>query len=267
MTDMDVKIVEENTVPKAINRLIKNGWTGAVASALITVALDVYFWTSGVRNLLVYFNLIYVFVTCGLAYGIYRRSRVCAVLMLLLFVLDKVYAPVTYSSGNIVFFVMFMMFFSGGVVGTFWYHSKARSQDVSSTKVLLLTALCAAVCIGFVAGVKYLMTDSPQKAWHEFHQQLDTARAKGSFPVRLDYYTVLQNAELNDKTLIYTYTIENTRLADITDAQLETQSRTNFTGAYCAGNMVKKYGLQVEYVYTQGLTEKSYSYNKNDCMN
>lgn len=115
MTDMDVKIVEENTVPKAINRLIKNGWTGAVASALITVALDVYFWSSGVRNLLVYFNLIYVFVTCGLAYGIYRRSRVCAVLMLLLFVLDKVYAPVTYSSGNIVFFVMFMMFFPAGL--------------------------------------------------------------------------------------------------------------------------------------------------------
>ncbi|PKE29569.1 hypothetical protein CWS43_16145 [Rahnella sp. AA] len=266
MTDMDVKISENNIVSPSINRLIKNGWAAAVASALITVALDVYFWMSGVRAVLVYFNLIYVLVSCGLAYGIYRRSRVCAVLMLLLFVLDKVYAPVTYSSGNIVFFVMFMMFFSGGVVGTFWYHSKARSQDVSGTKVMLLTALCAAICIGFVASVKFLTTDSPQKAWHEFHQQLDKANAKGNFPARLDYYTVVQSAELSDKTLIYTYSVENTRLADISDSQLETQSRANFARAYCAGNMVQKYGLQVEYVYTQGLTEKSYSYNKKDCM-
>ncbi len=266
MADTDVKVNEIKSVPKSCHQLIKNAWSAALVSALITVALDVYFWIDGVRSGLVYLNLIYVFISCGLAYGIYRRSRICAVVMLLLFSLDKAYAPVVYNSGSIVFFVLFTLWFSAGVVGTFWYHSGAESQEVSTKKLTLWTVACATIAISIVAGVKFLSTDSPQKAWGDFHRQLDKEYAQGSLPVRLDYYTVLQSAEMADKTLIYTYAIENTNLATISDAQLETQSRSIFTRAYCRGNMVQKYGLIVQYVYTQGLSEKAYSYNKKDCF-
>lgn len=266
MMDTDVKVSEVKPIPKPCNQLIKNAWSAALVSGLITVALDAYFWIDGVRSVLVYLNLIYVLVSCGLAYGIYRRSRICAVFMLLLFILDKAFAPMVYNSGSIVFFLLFIMCFSAGVVGTFWYHSGAESQEVSTKKLTLCTLACAAIAIGIVAGVKFLSADSPQKAWGDFHRELDKEYAQGSLPVRLDYYTVLQSAEMADKTLIYTYAIENTNLATISDSQLETQSRSIFTRAYCSGNMVQKYGLIVEYVYTQGLSEKTYSYNKKDCV-
>lgn len=263
---MDVQINERTVPPKAMSLLIKNAWLATLASSLITVALDVYFWMSGVRTWLVYMNLIYVVVFCGLAYGIYRRSRSCAIAMLLVFILDKAYSPIVYSTSTIIVFVLFTLCFSGGVVGTFWYHSKAKSADLSGKTLTVFTVLCATVAIGLVAGMKYITTDSPQQAWSDFQTLLEKEYAKGSFPVRLDYYTVLQNAELNGHTLTYIYSVENTRLVDISDSQLETQARAHFTGAYCGSNMVQKYGLQVDYVYTQGLTEKNYSYRKSDCV-
>ena len=266
MTDGAVNISAHPDTPKALNRLIKNGASAALVSALITIALDVYYWSEGVRTIRVYLNLVEVAITCVLAYGIYRRSRICAVLVLLLFTLNQIYLPAVHSIGNMIFITLFMLCFSGGVVGTFWYHSGIRSLTMNTRKVRILIVLVAVITSGLGIGIKYLTADSPQEAWHNFRVQIDKEHAKGVYPVRADYYTVVQDAAINGQTLIYTYSIENIRLTDISDAQLETQSRARFNRFFCATAMVQIYGMQVEYDYTQGLTEKTYLYNKNDCV-
>lgn len=88
-------------------------------------------------------------------------------------------------------------------------------QDMSGRKVMILAFLCAVITSGLGLGVKNLMTDSPEEAWHNFSQQIDREHAKGVYPFRLDFYTVVQDARIDGQTLNYTYAIENIRLTDI----------------------------------------------------
>ena len=94
---------------------IRAAWIAAVVVAgATTVGILV-----GVLNR---WNILDVFLSLGLAFGIYRRSRVCAVLMLCYFVANRILAIVEFhkSPGAEAFFlgVAFIL----GVHGTLDYH-------------------------------------------------------------------------------------------------------------------------------------------------
>lgn len=81
-----------------------------------------------------------------LTYGIYKHSRFCAVAMLVYFVLGKVLLFSTATSqgfhlniGTVIFSLIFLVYFWGGVEGTFWIHRNKKvpqevgiKQDVKS---------------------------------------------------------------------------------------------------------------------------------------
>jgi hypothetical protein len=63
----------------------------------------------------------------GLSYGVYRKSRVCAVLMLAFFLLNKVIMWMNAGTPNgVVMSLVFFWLFGQGVVGTFEYHKLRR---------------------------------------------------------------------------------------------------------------------------------------------
>jgi serine/threonine-protein kinase len=115
-------------VPPQVLSRIKTAWIAAAISGSITlfVSLLAIGGTSiaGVTGL----NLVDAALIFGLAYGIYRKSRTCAVIMLIYFIASKIFIMTQTHSGNGIFLaVVFLLCFVQGVIGTFQYH-KITSQ-------------------------------------------------------------------------------------------------------------------------------------------
>jgi serine/threonine-protein kinase len=74
-------------------------------------------------------ELLDVALIAGLSYGIYRKSRVCAVLMLVYFVGAKIYMM---SQGGqmsgLVLTLVFLYYYALGVHGTFQYHAWVKQH-------------------------------------------------------------------------------------------------------------------------------------------
>ncbi len=81
------------------------------------------------------FALIDVMLFAGLGWGIYRYSRICAVLALILYVAEQAYNVKNFETFNAVMAVLFIVFFAKGVRGTFAYqrftaaNASSRSTD------------------------------------------------------------------------------------------------------------------------------------------
>jgi len=73
-------------------------------------------------------ELIDVALVFGLTFGIYKKSRTCAVLMFVYFVISKIVLMTEMRSASpMIVGVVFMYFYARGVVGTFQYHRLVRA--------------------------------------------------------------------------------------------------------------------------------------------
>jgi serine/threonine-protein kinase len=115
-------------VPEAIRKKIRNAWMAGLASALVTL-LFVLLAVSG-TSLLGFglAQLVDVALILGLSLGIFKKSRVCAVLMLLYFLYAK-FQLLRFDgvgAANMVTALLFIYFYAGGVIGTYRYHKHVR---------------------------------------------------------------------------------------------------------------------------------------------
>jgi hypothetical protein len=102
---------------------IKNAWMAGVVSGVLTLGITLIAM-SGVK-ILSYgaFELIDVALVFGLTFGIYKKSRVCAVLMLIYFLFSKF--MLFQESGKfsgIPLILVFIYYYYKGILGTFNYH-------------------------------------------------------------------------------------------------------------------------------------------------
>jgi hypothetical protein len=117
-------------VPDAILKKIRNAWTAGLISAVITTIV-VLIAMSGTSILgMSAYQLIDVAVILGLTFGIYKKSRVCAVLMLGYFAFAKyVLISEGHAGGSSLFMsLIFFYFYVQGVIGTFAYHKHLKQQ-------------------------------------------------------------------------------------------------------------------------------------------
>lgn len=117
-------------VPEAILKKVRTGWIAGVVSGVLTLAITL-FVMSGHKFL--FFNawsLVDVVLIFGLSFGIYRKSRVCAVLMLVYFVGSKIfiYSQIGLPTGGLIMPIVFFYCFVLGVQGTFLYHRWLGTQ-------------------------------------------------------------------------------------------------------------------------------------------
>lgn len=110
-------------VPPEIAKKIRSAWIAACISGAITLLLTLVAMSGTALLGLDAWSLVDVALIFGLAFGISRKSRVCAVLMLGYFVLSKILMMVeTGQPSGLLLAVVFGYYFWQGVHGTFAYH-------------------------------------------------------------------------------------------------------------------------------------------------
>jgi len=104
-------------------RMVACGWIAAAIAGLATLIFSL---TSSYG--LTHYNLVDAALLFGLAYGIYRHSRICAVLALAYHILNRL--MIFYARDvppiAIVLTLMFAALYVLGVIGTFVHHARRR---------------------------------------------------------------------------------------------------------------------------------------------
>lgn len=118
---------------KTAEKHIRNAWVcGIVVCSMTALIVVIMAATASSLNIIaaspgeMFFSLV---LFAGLTTGVYFKSRVCAVLLCGLFILDKIltFAQTGKMSGAIMAFV-FIYYFAYGIQGTFTYHKLTKQK-------------------------------------------------------------------------------------------------------------------------------------------
>jgi len=117
-------------------RHIKNAWIAGIISSVVTLIaslLPLFGASIAGFNL---FNLADVALIAGLTVGIWRKSRICALIMLVYFIASKVMLiSKTGNSAGLIMGAVFAYFYFQGVRGTFAWH-KLQKETAGEPPVL-----------------------------------------------------------------------------------------------------------------------------------
>ncbi len=117
-------------IPPDVLRNIRNAWVAALVSGIITLLAAVAALLSVKISIFsgwMLFDAAFIF---GLAYGIYRKSRACAVVLTVYFVISKImiFTSGATTVGGIVA-AIFLYFYARGIEGTYKYQKLMREQE------------------------------------------------------------------------------------------------------------------------------------------
>lgn len=117
------------SVPEEIAKKIKNAWSAALFSAGITL-IFVILAISGTSVLgISVWESVDVALMLGLAYGIYKKSRICAVAIFVYFIAAKILLiSQTGNTSGIALAIVFLYFYFNGILGTFAYHRLKKEK-------------------------------------------------------------------------------------------------------------------------------------------
>ncbi len=143
-----------------INTRIRHARIAAMVSGTITFAGAITIIVNqkqqgiSLLNILSLIDVVFIF---GMAYGIYRKSRVCAVLMFEYFLFSKVFnisASPHFNTGVFMIGIIFLYFMFQGISGTYAYH-KCKSCREGSADSRPFGSILAGSC-GLIAYVLVL---------------------------------------------------------------------------------------------------------------
>jgi hypothetical protein len=127
-----VKRLHERNTPtyrlKEAEAQIKWAWQAGIVSGTMTlIFVFLYLAGYGFTGLIDAFSLIDVCLVFGLSFGIYKKSRVAAVSMLVYFLLSQAWIVIGLKRFPGVISWFFLILFLGGVQGTFTYRKLSKS--------------------------------------------------------------------------------------------------------------------------------------------
>ncbi len=127
--EIDESALDADGIPKKINGKISAAWFTGVVAILFTVIMIVYsFFQSGPQFIGIH-NLIDIAIMGCFVFGTYKKSRVCAILLLSYHLLNTVFLVLFVGdAGNIPMVLLFTLMYILGVVGTFQYHSFKKNS-------------------------------------------------------------------------------------------------------------------------------------------
>jgi len=125
---------------------IRNGWIVALIAGLITLAFNYFSMSKNIttddifgfyNDPFIVFDIVLVF---SMAFGIYKKSRICSVIMLLHYLLSKLvminYGINLFDLSGIIS-LGFIYFYVQAVRGTFTYHKLINNNE---KKTLIMNA-------------------------------------------------------------------------------------------------------------------------------
>ncbi|WP_386067081.1 hypothetical protein ACFJIW_21680 [Tahibacter sp. UC22_41] len=122
-------------VPADVLKRIKNAWVAGCISGGLTLVVVLVAMSGADLPGIDAWMLPDVALIFGLTFGIYRKSRTCAVIMLVYYLASKILIMVeTGKPGGLFMSALFAYFFWQGVSGTFAYHRFLREASSSSAE-------------------------------------------------------------------------------------------------------------------------------------
>jgi hypothetical protein len=119
----------EPAVPDAILRKIRNAWVAGLISSGVTLVFVLIAISGTSIAGFTAWEFADVALMLGLSFGLYRKSRTCAVLMLAYFVISKALLfQATGRASGMLLALVFLYYYAQGVVGTFAYHRHLARQ-------------------------------------------------------------------------------------------------------------------------------------------
>ena|SRR5688572_24584629 len=116
-------------IPDEVRKQIKYAWVAASISGLLTLVFALVAISGTSIFGYTAWELVDAALVFGLAFGIYKKSRICAVVTFAYFIAAKIYMMVEAGQPNgIVLAMVFAFFYYQGVIGTFAYHKIVRSH-------------------------------------------------------------------------------------------------------------------------------------------
>lgn len=117
------------SIPPDIAKKIKSAWVAGCISGVVTLGVTLLAM-SGTQALgFTAWSLLDVALIFGLAFGIYKKSRTCAVLMLAYFVLSKIILMMEAGKpSGLLVALIFGYFYVQGILGTFAFHKFKAAQ-------------------------------------------------------------------------------------------------------------------------------------------
>jgi hypothetical protein len=106
------------------NKAIKQAWIAGLVSAVLSIFVAVFLMANSGGSLM---GFVDVAIMVVLSIGVYKKSRVAATLLFVIFVASKVWLIVT--TGNFtggILAAVFAVFFFQGMRGTFAYHKHQK---------------------------------------------------------------------------------------------------------------------------------------------
>jgi len=111
-------------------KAIKTAWSAGIISGVLTLIVTIVAMAGHSFMGFSALNLLDVAVIAGLTFGIYRKSRTCAVIMLVYFIGSKILLwSETKSAAGLPMALFFSWFFFQGMRGTFAWHSLNPDGD------------------------------------------------------------------------------------------------------------------------------------------
>jgi len=108
---------------------IRNAWLAAIASSILTLILVLVSASNnqsiGGVNI---FNFVDVGILSVLAFGVYKRSRVCVTLLLVYALLNESYA-ISIGMKVSPFRIIFLYFYIMGAISIYKYHSNKNKTN------------------------------------------------------------------------------------------------------------------------------------------
>lgn len=119
-------------VPEEIAQSTRQGWIAAVIYGVITMLVDLVAIFNATNKSAAAWSLLDAAVIFALAFGIYRKSRISAILMLAFLCLIQyvVWKQTGFPSGVVIGIVLAIFFFRA-IVGTFRYHAFAKRERLN----------------------------------------------------------------------------------------------------------------------------------------
>lgn len=119
-------------VPAEILKKIKSAWIAALFSGGVTLVFTLVVMSGTEIKGMSAWQLIDVGIILALAFGIYKKSRACAVAMFVYFIASKIIIIAETGQANgAIMGIIFGIFFWKGIAGTFAYH-KLHKEGLSS---------------------------------------------------------------------------------------------------------------------------------------
>lgn len=128
--DVEIQNFEEQVeIPEEILKKIKNAWVAGLVSIGTTVVFTLISMSGTDIMGLDAWAFVDVFLMLIFVFGIYKKSRTCAVLMLLLFAANKIVMWLEAGTASgLPLALVFLWFYTQGVIGTFQYHSLVKKN-------------------------------------------------------------------------------------------------------------------------------------------